>query len=363
MLTDELIDLGVVAPKYASTLERMERRASDSRAFLAGLYRAGRLTRLQAIQIGRGRAHHLVVGPYLLMERLGSGGMGRVFLARHRRFGKLAAVKLVRFDRRHCSTTRARFLREVRLIGRLNHENVVHAHDAGKAHGSFYLAMEYIPGPDLGRVIMAEGRIDVGRACEYARQAALGLAHIHERGLIHRDLKPSNLALAADGRVLKVLDVGMARLSREGGSSLSQARKLLGSPDYAAPEQILDSRRVDPRADLYSLGCSLYHLLTGRVPFPGGTSVEKALKHLSESPRPIEDLRSNLPEGLGDLVRKLMMRRRTHRFRTAIDAAAALADFAEPITSPPAGSALDYATPLPTADGYGTLPPLEVDSR
>ena len=316
---------------------------------------------MQAVQIGRGRGHHLVVGQYLLLDRLGSGGMGRVFLARHRTLGRLAAIKLVRLDRRHCTITRARFLREVRLVGRLNHENVVHAHDAGIAHNSLYLAMEYVPGSDLGREIVANGALDVGRACEYARQAALGLQHIHDRGLIHRDLKPANLGLASAGRTVKVLDVGLARSNRSGkrDSGLTHARKLMGSPDYAAPEQILDARKVDTRADLYSLGCSLYHMLAGRVPFPAGTAVAKALRHLSESPRPIDEVRADLPAGLGDLVRKLMARRREDRYGTAREVAAALASFAIPIPIAIASSTCptvaDLALGLLTNDECVTL--------
>lgn len=350
-----MIRLGVLPTEDALLVSKLERQAADEQDFLRHLFRLKKLTRLQAVQIGRGRGHHLAVGPYVLIERLGVGGMGRVFLARHKRFGKLAAVKLVRLDRRHCSVTRARFLREVQLISRLNHENVVHAHDAGEAHGAFFLAMEYIPGPDLGRMITAGGPMEIRRACEYARQAALGLAHMHERGVIHRDLKPANLGLANEGRTVKVLDVGMARTNRIGKSSLSQARKLLGSPDYASPEQILDSRRVDPRADIYSLGCSLYHMLTGRVPYSGGTAVEKALRHLSDCPKPIEKYRPDLPADLTGVVSKLMMRRRTHRYRTALAVAEALSPFAEPITASSDGTTLDFATLLPT---HGSCPTL-----
>ena len=357
-LTDLMLRLGVLRPEDSPVAARLEDCALDSRQFLAELYRSGKLTRLQAIQIGRGRGHHLVLGQYLRLDRHGAGGMGRVFLARHRRLGNLAAVKLVRLDRRHCPMIRARFLREVQLLGRLNHENVVHAHDAGSAHGSCYFAMEYVPGPDLGRAIAANGPMDAGRACEWARQAALGLQHIHDRGLIHRDVKPSNMGLAADGRTVKLLDVGLARSNRtrQRESSLSQERKLIGSPDYASPEQILDSRRVDPSADLYSLGCSLYHMLAGQVPFPGGTATEKAIRHLKETAQPIEELRPDLPAGLGDLVRKLMMRRRTHRFRTAKDVAAALAPVArqfEPGTARDSGS--DSPNSYPTSDAYPTL--------
>jgi serine/threonine protein kinase len=355
-LTESMVRLGILSEDEALIAARLEHQSPDSRGFLVELYRAGILTRLQANQVGRGRGHHLVLGQYVLQDRLGTGGMGRVFLARHRRIGRLAAIKLVRFDRRHCPQTRKRFLREVRLVSRLNHENVVHAHDAGFAHNSFYLAMEYISGPDLGRVIGASGALDAGRACEYARQTALGLQHIHERGLIHRDLKPSNLVLTADSRTVKVLDVGLARPDRGGQreAGLSHDRKLIGSPDYASPEQVLDSQRVDRRADFYSLGCTLYHMLAGRVPYPGGSIVDKALRHLRAAPQPIEELRPDLPKGLGGLVGKLMARRRTHRPRTAAAVIAELEPFAKPFASASCPNAADGALALPTSVEWPT---------
>jgi serine/threonine-protein kinase len=360
-LTETLLELGILPEADAELAERLEHRSTTERAFLTELFRLGKVTRLQAIQIGRGRAHHLVVGPYVLLDRLGSGGMGRVFLARHKVLGRLAAVKLIRLDRRKCTVTRTRFLREVRLVGRLNHENVVHALDAGRAHRAFYLAMEYVSGPDLGRVLLSSGGLDAGRACEYARQAALGLQHIHERGLIHRDVKPANLSLSANGRTVKVLDVGLARRQNKlvNASGLSQARRLIGSPDYASPEQVVDSRRADPRADLYALGCTLYHMLGGRVPYPGGTAIAKALRHLSETPTPIEELCPELPEGLGDVLRKLMARKRKHRYRTAAEAAAALAPFAKPLEA--ATAFPDDGMPLsfPTVADWPTAPDSE----
>lgn len=349
-----MLRLGVLQPGLAGEAARLERLTPDGREFVTELARRQWVTRLQAVQIGRSRGHHLLVGQYLLLDRLGSGGMGRVFLARHRGLGRIAALKLVRKDRRHCPATRARFLREVRLVARLNHENVVHAHDAGFDHGAFYLVMEYVPGPDLGRVIVSEGALDFGRACEYARQAALGLQHVHDQGLVHRDVKPSNLGLAAGGRVVKVLDVGLARTPGNQDPGLSGVGRLIGSADYTAPEQVVDSQRVDRRADLYALGCTLYHLLTGQVPFPDGTAVQKARRHLSEVAQPVEDVRPGIPAGLGDVVRRLMARRRKNRFQTATEAAEALTPFAVPLTVPVRAAG---ATPnLPTAIDLPTLP-------
>ena len=273
-----------------------------------------------------------MLGQYILMERVGVGGMGHVFLARHRELGRPAAVKVIRPDRRDCPRVRARFLREVRAVAKLNHLNVVHAHDAGVVGRTCYLAMEHVPGPDLDRLLRSAGPLPPGVACDYARQAALGLAHMHEQGLIHRDVKPGNLSLAAGGKVVKVLDVGLAR--RTDGHSvdpnLSQAGKLVGSADYAAPEQLRDPRRARRRSDVYSLGYTLYHLLTGQVPFPGGTPVDKVVRHLKDEPRPIEELRVGLPDGLPAVVRKMMAKRARDRFETMAAAGEAVAAFAVP---------------------------------
>ena len=329
-LTDLMARLGILPAGQITEATRLEGLAPNPRAFLTDLVRRGWLTPLQAVQIGRNRGHHLVVGRYVLLERLGAGGMGRVFLARDPRLDRVVALKLVRLDRRHCSTIRTRFRREFLFAARLNHENVVHSHDAGIDHRALYLVMEFVPGLDLARVIASEGPLAVGRACEYARQALLGLQHIHDQGMIHRDVKPSNLGLARGGRTVKILDVGLARVQRKGDapSRKRRRRKLLGSPDYVAPEQVVDSRRVDPRADQYALGCTLYHMLAGHVPFPGGTASEKAKRHLTKVARSIEELQPDLPAGLGDVLRRLMNLRRSARFATAAEAAAALAPYA-----------------------------------
>ena len=332
--------LGILSNDQAAIAARLEEEAADRKDFLTGLVQKQWLTSLQAVQLGRGRGHHLSVGGYVLYERLGAGGMGRVFLARHPGLNRFAAIKLVRLDRRHCPITRVQFLREVQIAARLNHANVIHAHDAGMDHRAFFLVMEYVPGPDLARLVLSEGPLEVGRACEYARQALLGLQHMHDQGIIHRDVKPSNLGLARGGRVVKVLDVGLARVRTEGEPvHVSRRRKLLGSADYAAPEQFGSAHKADARADVYALGCTLYHLLAGRVPFPGGTSAEKVQRHLTRLPRPIETRRPDLPAGLGDVIRQMMARRRKHRYQSAAEAIAALAPYATPFTDQSTGPA------------------------
>ena len=339
-LADRLLRLGVLPDEAQGEVARLRRRGPDDRALVAGLVLAGHLTPFQASQALRGRAHHLAVGPYVLLDRVGRGGMGQVFRARHRHLGRVAAVKLTRLDRHGCPDAQRRFLREARLSARMNHPHVIHALDAGAVRGTHFLALEFVPGPDLGRVVRADGPLAVGVACEYARQAALGLAHVHSRGVVHRDVKPANLGLAGGERVVKVLDLGLAT----GRPRPEEAGKAVGSPDYAAPEQTADPCRLTPQSDVYGLGASLYYLLSGRVPYPGGTAVEKVIRHHRDVPRPVEEYRPGLPAGVRDLVPRLMARHPRARPCMA-EAAEELGRFATPVTEP-----VWAAVATPTAD-------------
>jgi serine/threonine protein kinase len=195
---------------------------------------------------------------------------------------------------------------------------VVHAYDAGrKGRSHYYLAMEYVEGPDLARLVKRRGALPAAVACAYARQAALGLEHAHGRGVVHRDLKPSNLLLSARG-VVKVLDLGLARLEGA-GEALTRAGQVLGTVDYIAPEQALGAG-ADARSDLYSLGCTLHFLLAGRPPFPGGTAADKLLRHLREEPQAPE----GVPASVVEVARRLMAKRPEGRYRSAAEAAEAL---------------------------------------
>ncbi len=354
-MTDVLPHLStILTPARVGELESLRARFPSDEALLAELIHLGWLTALQGRWLLRGHGRRLVVGHYLIHKRIGTGGMGEVFLAHHRLMGRDAALKVVRIDRRDDDRHRTRFIREVRALGRLSHPNVVHAYDAGAVRRTLYLAMEYVPGPDLGQLIVSKGPLDPGTACEYVRQAALGLSHMHRRGLVHRDVKPSNLGLAGGGAEVKVLDVGLVKEKNpdaEPDSELTRAGHLVGSPDYAAPEQVADSRGADHRADQYALGCTLYHLLTGRVPFVGGTAVRKALRRLTEDPPPVEELRPGLPAGLGKLLRRLLAREPHDRFRDMAGVAAALVPFSTPVLMPVAPLRIasdDTAHTLPT---------------
>ncbi len=274
----------------------------------------------------------MLLGSYVLVERLGAGGMGEVFKARNWKLGKTVALKLVRAERLTDPDAVRRFQREVRAAAQLNHANVVHAYDCDEAGGKHFLVMEYVEGVDLARFVKQHGPLTVRDACDYVRQAALGLQHAFERGLVHRDVKPHNLLLSrtSDGHALiKVLDMGLARLNQtdeagEAASIMTQEGVVMGTLDYIAPEQARNAHTADTRADLYSLGCTLYYLLAGRVPFPVGSSTEKLLRHQFDQPTPLEQLRPDVPPAVAAIARRLMAKRPEERYQTPAEAAAAL---------------------------------------
>jgi eukaryotic-like serine/threonine-protein kinase len=279
------------------------------------------LTAWQVNRVYRGQGATLTVGPYLLRRRLGRGDTGDVFQARHRATGRPVALKVVGADR--LAGGPRRFLRAAEAAARLDHPHIARAYDAGVEGGSCYLAREYVRGEDLRRLVERDGPLGPDRARDWVRQAALGLEHALGRGIVHRDLRPSHLMLC--GGAVKLLDLGLARLDvPEGadGEPLTAAAQVLGSADYVAPEQVLDARCADARADLYALGGTLYFLLCGRPPFPGGSAVSKLLRHLREEPAP---LGPGVPAALAAVVRRLLAKRPEDRFQTPAEVADALA--------------------------------------
>lgn len=292
------------------------------------LLERGDLTDFQADRIGAGRIDELTVGSYVLRDLLGSGGMGRVFRAWHPAMEREVALKVIRDNKVDSDGVVRRFRREAVAAARLAHPNVVTAHDAGEVDGVLYFVMELVVGTDLATRVRERGPMDVPSACDAARQAALGLQHIGERGHVHRDVKPSNLLRAdADGTV-KVADLGLARRGEDEPEGTTPDGLVIGTPDYLAPEAAEDPRRADARSDVYGLGCTLYHLLTGSPPFPGGTAMEKVLRHREALPVPLESRRADLPVGLAAVVGRMMARRPDDRFTSPGEAATALAPFA-----------------------------------
>jgi hypothetical protein len=290
------------------------------------------------------------LGQYEVIGKLGQGGMGAVYKARHVELGKLVALKVLPTEHLH-EASLARFKREVRAFGRLEHPNVVAAHDAGQHRGVHYLAMSLVDGVDLARLLAGHGPLRVADACEVARQAAAGLQHAADHGLVHRDVKPSNLMLARDGLV-KLLDLGLARSAGDApAEQLTAAGMLLGTADYLAPEQWHRPHAVDSRADIYGLGCTLYHLLAGRPPFagePGDTVLAKMHGHLEVPPPPVSRHRPDVPAGLATVLGRMLAKDPADRFATPADAAAALGPFA-------AGA--DLAALLRAAEAGGAAAP------
>jgi serine/threonine protein kinase len=331
-LLESLRQARLLPPAHLEQLPALQGRFVEPRALARELLQRGWLTPYQINQLFQGHGSSLIVGQYLLLERLGEGGMGQVFKARHQRLQRVVALKLIRKDRLANPDAVQRFQREARAAARLSHPNIVTLYDADEAAGTHFFAMEYVEGTDLARLVKERGPLPVPQACAYVCQAALGLQHAHEQGLVHRDIKPANLFLTARG-VVKILDMGLARLHGpldEAGDDtdpLTREGSVMGTPDYLAPEQALDTHKADIRADLYSLGCTLYYLLTGRVVFPGGTLAEKITRHMSAEPTPVEQLRPEVPRGVRDILRKLLAKRADQRFQTPAELAAALAPF------------------------------------
>jgi len=320
-----LQDSGALEPHQLRELsEQAQLGPADPRVLGSELLRRGWMTAYQINQVNRGQAGRLVLGPYLLLERLGKGGMGEVLKARHRRMGRLVALKLVRGDRRDRHRV-ARFQREAEAAARLDHPNIVYSYDAGVLGESLFLAMEYLEGSDLKRLVRRDGPLSAAAACDCVRQAALGLQHACERGVIHRDLKPSNLFRTARGQVVKVLDLGLARLD-DAAAGLTRAGMTVGTAAYVAPELFGDPTAADERSDLYSLGCTLYYLLVGHPPFCEGSSVRKMMAHLAEPPPPIESLRPDLPADLVGVVGRLLAKHPEDRFQTPAELALVLED-------------------------------------
>jgi serine/threonine-protein kinase len=331
----------LLEPEQLEQIDGLAASFTTAKPLAKELLQRGWLTAYQANQLLLGKGDQLVLGQHILLERLGEGGMGAVFKARQRMLDRVVALKLIRKERVANPDSVRRFHREVRAAAQLSHPNIVLAFDADQAGGTHFLVLEYVEGTDLAKWVKKHGPLPIADACDYIRQAALGLQHSHEKGMIHRDIKPHNLLLAASsdqpsmaaGRkpaaVVKILDMGLARVTQADGdgestSTLTQEGAVMGTPDYIAPEQARESHDVDIRADLYSLGCTLYFLLTGRPPFPGGTLGSKLIRHQLDEPTPVEQLRPEVPPEVAGVVRKLMAKKPEDRYQTPAEVAEAL---------------------------------------
>jgi hypothetical protein len=268
---------------------------------------------------------------YQVVRELGRGGMGVVYLARNRLMGRDEVLKVMSREIIEKPGVLDRFLREIRAVARLQHPNIVAAYSAFRLGESIVLAMEYVNGYDLSRLLKAKGSLSVAHAANIAYQAALGLQHAHEQGMVHRDIKPGNLMLCRQGdrAIVKILDFGLAKATKEQplDQTLTQAGQMLGTPDYVAPEQTLDAQKADIRADIYSLGCTLYSLLKGGPPFSGSSLFEVLQAHHSIEAQPLHLLRPDVSLELSRVAARMMAKEPDARFQTPAEVAAALVPF------------------------------------
>jgi serine/threonine protein kinase len=356
------------------------------------LVETGRLTHFQARKILQGKTRGLVIGPYRVLAPIGKGGMSTVYLARDSRLlptdsssgssaaSQLLALKVLppkqaREETRH----RARFLREMELSQKVEHPHIARTYEVGVSEGVYFIAMEFIPGRSLRRLVAEEGPLPIPRAARLFAETAEALQHAHDRGVIHRDLKPSNIMVARSGHA-KLLDLGLALIEGEIATDhtvVGGQGYVVGTMDYIAPEQSEDATKVCPRSDIYGLGCALYFALTGRPPFPGGSAWQKIMRHRTEQPPPVEKLNPTVPPAFALLLRTMMAKRPEDRFASADDVRTALLPWADSTAWPTEADAksdstatlvraieADYAEsdsdesiiPSPTPDDTGSSP-------
>jgi serine/threonine protein kinase len=344
---------------------------STPRALADALIEYGMLTSFQAEKLLAGRWRGFVIAQkYRLLERLGAGGMGAVYLCEHVHMDRRVALKVLPVAQAEDPACLARFYREARAVARLDHPNIVRAHDIDCEDKLHFLVLEYVDGCNLHAFIRRNGVLSPSRAAHFIRQAALGLQHAHEAGLVHRDIKPGNFLLDRQGCV-KILDMGLARFFHEDSGAYVKEYEtgyVIGTADYLAPEQVVDSQ-VDIRADIYSLGGSLYFFLAGKSPFQDGTPAQKLIWHQVRQPKPIRTLRPDVPEELARILNKMLAKEPARRYQTPAEVAEALTELAAGPLPPPTAEEMPPPSLAPagrpSSHVSAATPPLaqDTDSR
>ncbi|MCA9257793.1 MAG: serine/threonine protein kinase [Planctomycetales bacterium] len=300
---------------------------SDSAAIAQGLVDAELLTSWQADKLLAGKHKGFMLGKYKLLEHLGKGGMSSVYLAEHTLMKRKVAIKVLPRNRVEDATYLERFRIEARAAAKLDDPNIVRAYDIDQDGDTHYIVMEYVQGRNLHELVRDQGPLPYETAADYIAQVARGLSHAHEMGLVHRDIKPAN-CLVDKNQTVKLLDLGLARLiDDEASLTLDNNENVLGTADYLAPEQALNSHKADTRADIYSLGCTLYFLLTGHPPFPEGTISERLLKHQVEQPSSILKDRPDASPTLVNICNRMMSKKPEERYQTATEVAQRLSEW------------------------------------
>jgi serine/threonine protein kinase len=301
----KLEDSGLLSKSIVSRREELLK-ASSAEEAASELVRLQLLTKYQSEVLVQEQTVPLVIGEYIVEDVIGRGGMGYVLRARHRRMKRTVAIKFLLKSLTESEDLVVRFEREVEAAARLDHQNIVTAYDAGIHDGNHFLVMQYIDGDDLSDIVKSQGPLEISKAIDVIRQTAGGLAYAHDRGIVHRDIKPANLLLDGDG-VVRILDMGLARIKPTPGdeetAALTNSGSMMGTVDYMAPEQAMDAKSVDHRADIYSLGCTLFFLLAGRAPFGFDSIMSRLLAHREREIPRLSSHQYGISNELG-LVRK-----------------------------------------------------------
>ena len=284
------------------------------------LVQEGRMTAFQQRRLLSTEEGPLLIGQYVLMDRIGEGGMGAVFRSLHQRMQRVVALKLLHPKTQTAADSIDRFLQEVRAAGRLNHPNIIAAYDAGECDSGHFLVMEFVDGSDFKEILTQSGRLNFVQAIEVIRQVATGLQYAHNQGVIHRDIKPANLMRDTSGTV-KIADLGLARITSgmhwdDPDSQLTQAGMVSGTVDYMSPEQARDTSTVDNRTDIYSLGATLYHLLTGQPMFVSGALMDRLISHRTDARPPLCNMISDCPPELDSIYQKMTAVELDQRFQS-----------------------------------------------
>ncbi len=371
-----IVDCGLMsAAEIESICQRLppEKRPQSPQELARELVQAGRLTRFQANETYKGRGRELSIGNYLILDQIGAGGMGQVYRARHQRMDRVVALKVLSPDSLSSPDAVERFLREAKAAARVSHPNIVTAHDADEARGVHFLVMEYIDGLDLSTLVKRDGPLAIDEVLRAMIEAARGLEHAHQAGIVHRDIKPSNLLRDKSGTV-KILDLGLARLETGDAvddaaetpknDELTQAGQIMGTVDYMAPEQAIDTRTADARADIYSLGCTLFYLLTGKPPYGGETRVARLVAHHKLPIPSVRAARPEVSEELEQVVKRMLAKNPDARYQTMGDVINALESCLapKPAVQPAAKASLPTGKPLSHAKAK-SAPQQPTDSR
>ena len=320
---------------------------TDVRKVAGTMVRDGLLTYFQAEQFMLGKWRGFTIGKYKLLERVGFGGMGQVFLCEHMYMRRRVAIKVLPPAKAEEPAALGRFYREARAAAALDHPNIVRTHDIDQDGNLHFLVMEYVDGSSLLEIIKKKGPMEIGRAAQYIWQSAQGLDHAFQVGVIHRDIKPGNILVDRQGAA-KILDMGLARFYHNDDDMLTKKydeKSVLGTADYVAPEQTINSHDVDVRADIYSLGATFYFLLAGHPPFPEGTISQKLIAHQTRQPKPIRVVRPVIPAELAAVVEKMMAKSITERFQNPMEVSAALAAFVPAQVVPPPEDEMPVLSP------------------